>query len=264
MGLYKLSLSLCVVLLMELFFFCNSSFANNASYITLSNQIAQNRKLEVVANNVANANSIGFKQDAVLMRKVDLGPKKGQKISFVNAETTYDSGPMGGLKSTGRPLDLAIAEPNHYFKVLTSQGPRYTIDGNMFVNSEYILVNSDGHPYADNGNSPITISDQFQNINITEDGNIYVDGQAIAIIGVFSFDDPNILAKEGNTLYYSAGGDSLAETFKIAAGFLRMSNVNSTEAMARMVELQRSTGATNTLMSNIADLEKSAIGKIMK
>ncbi len=86
--IYKISFSLLLILVPNMFFLCNVGFANNASYITLSNQMARKRQLEVVANNVANAETIGFQQDEVLLRSAKNKKTSKKGNSFVFAETT--------------------------------------------------------------------------------------------------------------------------------------------------------------------------------
>ena len=105
---HKISFYLVIFLLAELLFVCNSVFANNTSYITLSNQIARKRQLEAVANNAANTNTIGYEQDDILLRTVDYKQNSKRDNSFVWAETTYRSGEEGALKVTNRPTDVAI------------------------------------------------------------------------------------------------------------------------------------------------------------
>ena len=142
-SIYKLSLYFSFVLLLQLSFLCNSAKANNASYITLSSQIARKTQLEVIANNVANSNTVGFEQDAVLFRNVDLKQNTKRNNSFVWAETTYRTGDKGGIKITNRPTDIAIGGDG-YFKVTTPKGARYTLDGSMLINNQGVLVNSRG------------------------------------------------------------------------------------------------------------------------
>ncbi len=248
---------------MELFCVSNAAFANNTSYITLSNQIARKRQLETVANNAANINTVGYEQDDVLLRKVDYKQNSRRNNSFVWAETNYKSGEQGGLNVTNRPTDLAIAGPG-YFKVITPRGPRYTLDGSMVINNQNILVNMEGYPYSSVDNEPINIPEDFQMIDVSQDGTVFVDDEDVGIIGVFGFDAEDPMIKEGNRLYKSSAAEIALENYTIISGAVRTSNVNPTLVMARMVEMQRSVGATNNLMSDVADLEKTIINKLGK
>lgn len=263
-SIHKLSLYILFVLLFELFFLCNAAKANNASYIALSSQIARKTQLEVISNNVANANTVGFQQDAVIFRNVDLKQNSKRNNSFAWAETSYRTGDQGGIRVTNRPTDVAIGEDEGYLKVATPRGARYTLDGSMLINNQGFLVNSSGYPYLSAENEPIEIPDDFQTIDIAQDGTIFVDGEEIAILGVFGFDAADPIIKEGGNLYAIQGNDRLLEQFTVISGALRESNVNSTLAMAKMIEMQRSYGLTTDLMTNVNETETSSIQKLTK
>jgi len=258
----RVSLSfLCLLFVEMLLGFCNTALANNTSYITLSNQIARKRQLEMVANNVANATTVGYEQDDILFRKVDKRQNSHRTNSFVWAETTYKAGESGALKVTNRPTDLAIGGRG-YFKVLTPRGERYTLDGSMIINRDNVIVNNEGYPYANADGGIIEIPADFQTIDVTEDGNFFVDAQQIDTIGVFDFAENDPFIKEGNKLYRASGNSILLEDFTIISGALRLSNVSPVMAMAKMVEMQRAVGTTNNLMSDLSDLERSIISKM--
>lgn len=239
------------------------SFANNTSYITLSNQITRKKQLEMVANNVANASTVGYEQDDILLRKVDVRQNSKRTNSFVWAETTYKSGETGPLKITNRPTDIAIGGRG-YFKVFTPRGERYTLDGSMIINGQNVVVNSDGFPYSNSDGGVIEIPADFQTLDITGDGTFYVDNEALDRIGVFDFKENDPFIKEGGRLYKASGNAILLDDFTIISGALRASNVNSAMAMAKMIEMQRAVGTTNNLMSDVADLERSVINKVPK
>jgi flagellar basal-body rod protein FlgF len=262
-SLHKLSLCFLFLLLYLLFFLCNVATANNASYIALSNQLARKTQLDVVANNVANSNTVGFEQDKILFRNVDLKQNFKKNDSFVWAETTYRSGDQGGIKVTSRPTDLAIGGEG-YFKVATPRGDRYTLDGSMLINNQGVLVNVSGYPYLSNENNIIEITDNFQSIDISQNGTIFIDEEEVGTIGVFGFDSNDSIIKEGGNLYAVKGSGRVLEKFTVISGALRSSNVNATLAMAKMIEMQRSYGLTTDMMSKINESETSAINKLMK
>ncbi len=262
MNINKTSVFLLIFLLAELFLQC-TVFANNTSYIALSNQIARKRQLEAVANNAANIDTVGYEQDDILFRKVDTKQNSKRSNSFVWAETTYKNGDSGSLKITNRPIDLAIGSEG-YFKIITPRGSRYTLDGSMIINNQNILVNIDGYPYSSADGEVITLPDVFQRIDVSEDGTVYVDDEDIAVIGVFGFRESDPLIKEGGRLYKSAGTEYLVENYKIIAGAIRQSNVNPTLVMAKMVEMQRSVGMTNNLISDVSELDKTVITRLGK
>ncbi len=259
----KISLSFLFLLFGGQAFFCNITYANNASYITLSNQIARKTQLDMIANNVANSNTVGFEQDNLLFRAIDVKQNTRRNNSFAFAEATYRNGGSGAIKVTNRPTDLAIGGEG-YFKVATPRGARYTLDGSMVINNQGVLVNMNGFPYLSADGAFIEIAEDFQTIEVASNGAIFVDDEEISIIGVFGFDTRDPIIKEGGNLYAIQGGDILLEEFTIISGALKSSNVNPTLAMAQMVEMQRSFGLTTDVMTNINETENSAINKLTK
>jgi flagellar basal body rod protein FlgG len=199
----------------------------------------------------------------VLFKNIDTKQSTKRSNSFVYTEGVYKNGDRGTLQVTNRSMDLAIASEG-YFKILTEQGDRYTLNGGLFINSEYMIVNATGLPFASRDGQPVLIPVDTQDVRVAADGSIYADDDIIGIIGVFSIADINQLIKEGNNLYSTRVRDTLLDDFTIISGALRSSNVSSTKAMTEMVELQRSLGATNNLMSSLADLERSVITKVAK
>lgn len=237
--------------------------ADNATYITLSNQIARKSQLSLVANNVANSNTIGYEADSVLFKNIDVKQTSKRSNSFTSIAGMYKREGSGNLKVTNRTLDLAIGGPG-YFKILTPKGERYSLNGTILVNSENVLVNVDGFPIASRDSQAIFLPIDFQKLDITQDGTIYVDDIILDVVGVFDFNDSNKLVKEGNNLYSSQTRDILLDEYTIISGALRESNVNSAKAMTDMVELQRSVGMTDNLLSELAGMERSFITKIAK
>jgi flagellar basal-body rod protein FlgF len=242
----------------------NFCFGNNGYYISLSNHIARKTQFNIVANNTANTNTNGFENDSLVFKNIDKTQSSKKKNSFVRAARVYMDHTQGPLKHTGRNLDLAVGTKGGYFKVLTSKGDRYTLEGACFIDSDYTLVNKEGHPFANRDNAPITIPENVREVIVSENGTIFADQQEIDTIGVFTFPESNKLVKEGNNLYASKIDGIVPDEFVVISGVLRGSNVSSVKAMAEMVELQRSINYSNNLMSQFSDLEKSAISKIAK
>ena len=253
--MYKVILSLIVILCSM----CAS--ANNASYITVSNQVARTTELGVVANNVANVSTPGYEMDGTIFSPINKKATRRKDNSFVYTDGAYSAEGPGPLKQTGNPLDVAIAGDG-YFKILTPGGPRYTLDGAMIVSSNNVLVNVHGMPFASIDNQPMLLPEQYASVEISKDGTIYVDGEEIDTIGAFTFPNKFALVKEGNNVYYSKVGDILVNEQKIMSGFLRGSNVNSAKAMTELIELERAVATTNSLMSDINNLERSTISRM--
>jgi flagellar basal-body rod protein FlgF len=238
-----------------------SAYASNIGYITLSNQVARKTELNVVANNVANVKTPGYEMDGVVFSPINKKATNRKDNSFVYSDGFYSAEGLGPLQRTGNPLDIAI-EGGGYFKILTPNGPRYTLNGSMVISQDNVLVNAYGAPYAGRDNAPILLPEQIGSLEINQNGVIYINDEEVGSIGVFTFPQKFSLVKEGNNVYYSKTGDILVEDPRIISGSIRGSNVNSAKSMTELIELERAVSTTNSLMSDINNLERSAISKM--
>lgn len=257
-----------IVLLLTILLFSALAFANNASYIAISNDIAKQIHLEVVANNAANIHTIGFEQDDVIYKEVTKKETKNKTNTFVVPRGNYRKNEVGGLKVTNNPLDLAIIGKG-YFKILTPRGPRYSLAGNFLINGENILVNPLGYPVASPAGQVILMPEksEYKSLYVAPDGTIYADNNQIDIVGIFDFPPSVILTKEGGNLYASNKNDIILDaggSSTIQSGSLRTSNVNSTKVLTNMIELERSAESSRQLVNDLANLERNSVARIMK
>lgn len=240
-----------------------SIFASNANYISLSNDIARSKYLQITSNNIANINTIGFEEDDVLFQQVDHTIKHKEKDSFVIAKSSWRNRSPGSLKITNRNLDVAIIGDG-YFKIMTNQGHRYTLNGSMTISATNILVNNEGMSFLSIEDEEIMLPVGANHIQVKENGIIYADNEEVAQIGVFTFADDTTLMKQGDNLYISTIAANPAIDYTVLGGALRDSNVNNIKTMANMMELQRSIEATRQLNGNLTELDKAIITKIIK
>lgn len=238
------------------------SISGNGYYINLSNQIARKQHLNIVANNVANASTNGYEADNVdyISYSCNIGKEAS---SYIITQETYRSKERGALLMTNNPLDLALT-PVGYFKLITPRGERYTLNGSFLVNSEGMLVDAHGNALANEASQVIEIGHMVSAMQITYDGSIYVGNILLDKIGVFDFENQQVLVKEGSSVYYSNSPSILAENYTIISGALVQSNVNSAKAMVDLIELQKSYSGAVSLMNNIAELDRNTIAKLMK
>jgi flagellar basal body rod protein FlgG len=239
--------------------------ANNALYVATSNDVAKRIQLEVVSNNAANTNTIGYEQDSVIFQPVIHKESKKKKDAFVRPKGNYRTGNPGSLRDTGRALDVAVIGEG-YFRVLTPRGPRYTLAGSGFVDANSTLVTGDGHPFASRDGQPILFPEQYSVVEVKSDGTVYADAQELGVIGIYSFAPGTELAKEGASMYFANKPGVLVDDTEatVASGVLRASNVNSTQTLTQVIELQRSAESSQELVKNISALERNTIAKMMK
>lgn len=247
------------------FFYSPNIVANNAFYISISDQVARKQDLEIISNNAANSSTVGYEEDSSIYHNYDVMESRRKNNSFVHLRKTYKSGELGPIKQTGNPLDLVIQGTNQYFKVQTPRGPRYTLSGSMFRNINGLLVNSDGFHFLTGNNAPIGVPTDAAELSVLDSGIIMADGNQVDIIGVFKIADKNALIKEGRSLYKSSDNGTPLDVgeFKIKSGALRGSNVNSGQMMSQTIEAQRSFSTITNLISELNSLEKNSVSRIL-
>jgi flagellar basal-body rod protein FlgF len=225
--------------------------------------------MDVIANNIANAATPGFKREAakfeefVTMMRPAEGQTGLQAVSFVkDAGVMRDSG-QGNIEQTGAPYDVAIAGPG-YFAVQTPTGLRYTRDGHFPLDNNGNLVTSQGLQVQGDGGA-ITITPDAGDINIGTDGTIssVVNGNInqLGKLQVMDFANDSALTKQGSNLY-STTQAATPGTASVQQGMLESSNVQPVIEISHMIEVMRSYEATATLSSSQEDLMRQAIDKL--
>jgi flagellar basal-body rod protein FlgF len=247
----------------------------NALLIGLSRQMVLERQMDVVANNVANVNTNGFKADQSLFQEYlktgaheDNFVGRDRSVSYVLDGGTYRDFSQGALQSTNNPLDVAI-DGSGFLAVQTAGGERYTRDGGLQINGQGQLVTVTGDPVLGTG-GPIVFQPTDHDISVSPDGTITVlDGVARtdSIRGklrLVSFADAQQLLKEGSNLY-SAGNAGAAQPdtrSMVKQGFVEKSNVNSVAEMSTLIEVNRAYSQVAALLLQQSDLHKSAIQQL--
>jgi len=214
--------------------------------------LRQERKLEAVSNNLANASSTGFKKDIVSFDKA------------FRARVDQDF-TQGDVIKTGNPLDVALG-PRGLFKVETPDGIKYTRNGNFSLNSEGILVDKNGNPIMGQGGAIfIDTKDPNTSINIDESGQIFLNNEILDTLDVVSFENMQGLEKAGDNLFVYAGdtADEIAlEDVRTEAGFLEQANVRVVEEMAKMIDYQRMFETYTKSMKTFDEIDSKAINDV--
>lgn len=210
-----------------------------AGYVALTRQSGLAKEMQVVANNIANISTTGFRREGVLFaEEVEPLDAEGNSVAMTDARARYTDELQGALQQTDGPLDMAI-EGDGYFTVQTPQGERLTRAGAFLRGPSGEIVNADGDQLLDEGGGAITIPIEAQHIALASDGTLSADGQPLAKVGLVRVEDQTKLFREGGTLYRAEGGTVPVENAKVVQGFVEQSNVNPVAEIARMVEVQR-------------------------
>ena len=240
----------------------------NAALIGLSRQVALGRELDVIANNMANVSTNGFKARSARFKEhlmpvanADAFRPADQRLSYViDQGTPLDFG-SGPIEHTGNALDLAI-KGDALFVVQTPQGERYTRDGAFQLDRQGRLVNEAGHPVLGEG-GVLTFSPQESGFQIAQDGTITTSQGQRGRVRLVRFDNPQALRNEGTNLYSAAvAGQPAGATSRIEAGALERSNVKPVLEMSRLVEVNRKYSSVAQMISRMDELRRSAITKL--
>ena len=248
----------------------------NTLLVGLSRQVALARELEVVANNIANLNTTGFKSDgsvfeeyiAPIARAGDL-PGADGRVSFVQDRATWIDLTQGGIQQTGNPLDVAI-DGKGFLVVQTPDGERYTRNGALQINQAGELVTSEGFQVLGNSGA-ITFQAKDRDISISQDGTISArEGDDVKTesqrgrLRVVSFDNPQQLQKDGAGTFKAAESATpqTDTSSRVIQWAIEKSNVRAVIEMTRMIEVTRSYTQVATLLQQQNDIERGAIEKL--
>ncbi len=208
-------------------------------WVPLSGQMAQLRKVETIANNIANANTAGFKRDELVFKEhltaltekgqnsgdihlpnkefapEDFYHTQGQENAMVKVEGSFTDFTQGTLKPTNNPLDLALFGKG-FFEVLTPYGVRFTRTGHFSISKDGEIVNERGFKLlsaqveksqgGDDTTSNIEsrvlkVPTNLKKLSISKEGELFTDKGLAGQISVVEFKDPHALRKQGNSLY---------------------------------------------------------------
>ena len=243
---------------------------DNALYVGLSRQMVLKREMDIVANNIANADTNGFKFESLMTKETPGAPAFTQggprPIKFVSADGVARDFSQGNLRRTDAPLDLAI-EGQGFFKVTTKAGDRYTRDGHFRTDDTGRLTTQNGDTVADEGGGEITIDPTKPGeITISPDGIVSQGTERIGKVGVFKFDSLSALEKTGDNLYQNASNQqaSAATDAKVRQGMLESSNVNPIVQITKMIEVNRAYEQVTQMMSAQSDLSRSSVSRLGK
>ncbi|MCS6837637.1 MAG: flagellar basal-body rod protein FlgF [Bdellovibrionaceae bacterium] len=264
-------------------------------YMAVSGALAQSQRLDTIANNIANANTVGFKRDQQTFREYLTQLEKsedmirvpripasvesfyhlhGEDQSYVDTAGTYTDFSQGVLLPTGNKLDLAI-DGDGFFEIATPNGIRLTRKGNFKIDGNGMLVTSEGYPVlsADEGavEDRVIRLDPSRGdvVDIHEDGGVYQGGSFVAQIAVVKVNDQRNLRKMGNSYFDFINDEqnslALVEQPTLRSGFLEGSNVNVVKEMTDMIQASRAFETNQKAIQAydmIADKLVNQVGKV--
>ena len=260
---------------------------NHAMFSSLFGALTTEHRMNVIANNLANVNTSGYKRDMLAfkdtfasyahdvireplanIRSKELFPEMHNAARPRIAVSRIDFS-QGSMQHTGDPLDFAITGENAFFKVTTPNGDYLTRSGHFNMTSEGRVVTPQGYPVQGVGGD-ITIPPGTRNISVSEDGQIMADGAVINTFALVSVDEPKNLEKVGHNLFTPRDNTGVEEDnaymdgARIQQGFVEKANVEVVSEMVSMIETQRAFEAYQKTIQTSDALDRQAIQQVGK
>lgn len=240
----------------------------NALLVGLSRQMALRREIDVIANNMANVSTTGFKarsarfsEFVMPVARDDNFLRPDRRLSYVIDQGTPIDPTSGALERTGNPLDAAV-KGEGYFVVQTPGGERYTRSGAFEINSRGELVTQQGHRVAGE-NGPIVLAPGETGIRMSADGTVSTDQGQRGKLRLVRFANPQAIRSEGDNLFSAtAPAQPVGPTGQIEPGALERSNVKPILEMSRLLDVQRTYTTIAGLMSKVDELRRTAISRL--
>ena len=238
----------------------------NAQLISLSRQIALQHQMDVVANNMANITTTGFKASDLMFEDFLMPVAKDNDFSgldrdlhFTQDWSTVHDMSAGAIEQTGNPLDVALMGDG-FLNVQTPDGPRFTRSGSLAIDASGVLVDLNGNPVlCESG--PVSFDDSDIDITIAADGTITTNNGGKGKLKLTEFTDPQILAREGDNYFSGPAGTPAAGT-RLLQGSIERSNVSGVTELTTMIRVQRAYQSLASLMQRQDELRTSAVQRL--
>lgn len=244
----------------------------NPIYIGLSRQVALRAQMDLIANNVANMSTPGYRTQNMVFTEFLEKPKgkndelgKQDPLSFVLDYGQYQDYEAGAMQFTGNPTDAALSGPG-WFAVRKegSDDTFYTRAGNFQLNAAGELVTGRGDHVLDDGGSPIVIPENSGKIRIGADGSISTEQGQIGALKIVEFDDQQTLEARGDGLFAAPDEGKAAEHTTVVQGMLEGSNVKPVLEMTRMIDVLRSYQQTQRLLQSEHERQRTMIQRLSR
>jgi flagellar basal-body rod protein FlgF len=222
----------------------------NTLYIGLSKQVTLRENMDIIAQNVANVNTPGYRAQNMVFAEYIVDPSRMKEdIAMVLDYGQYQVTDPGSIKETGNPFDVALVG-NGFLGIETPEGTRYSRAGNLIMDSEGVLRNQLGMAVANEGGGEITIPADAKEVIIDRQGNISTENGVVGKLMIVEFEHYQNVNPEGNGLYKAEEDGFPAENTKVLQGRLEGSNVQAVVEMTRMIDVLRDYQAVQNMMQS--------------
>jgi flagellar basal-body rod protein FlgF len=233
------------------------------SLIALSSQSSLARQMDIVANNIANMNTNGFKGEEMMFVEHLVKSRGGAGIKSTNLAYVRDIATMtdmrpGEMGKTGNPLDLAIRGEG-FFVIQTEDGERYTRNGRFQLDDGGQIITQNGDPLLSSGGDPFFLGPEDTEITISRDGTVATNNGELGKIRVVNFDNPQELKRFADGIFASKTAPTDVETPQIDQGTLEGSNIQPILEMAKLIEISRKYDSTRKFIDREDERMRSMI-----
>jgi flagellar basal-body rod protein FlgF len=235
----------------------------STAYIALSRQMVLDRQMDVLAHNIANATTTGFKAAAMILEPVPVDAGDRQRLAFVQDFGMVRDLSPGPITTTGNPFDVAIEGPG-YLAVQTAAGVRYGRSGQLHVSDQGELASAAGDPVLDDGGSPLAIPLDAGPVTIAADGTVSIPSAVLGRLDLVTFANEQRLEPVGDGLYRTDQAPLPETGARLAQGALEGSNVRPIVEMVDMMATLRAYQGTQRLLDTDHDLHRRAIERMLE
>lgn len=236
----------------------------NSTYVALSGQNARERQMDVLANNIANLSTPGFKGETMMFQEyLSKGVDGADPTSYVSVAGNSRDMSQGPMTHTGNPLDIALNGPG-FLSVNTPGGTEYTRNGHLQIDAQGELVTSAGFVVQNSSGAPIVIPTGAGQITIGTDGTVSTRQGTIAKIGVVNFDNPQALAEDQGGLFNTTQAPNPITTTQVEQGTIEESNIQPILEMTKLMQVSHDIGTAKSFADGEHNRLKNAIDRLGK
>ena len=223
-------------------------------HVAVAGQNTIQKQLTVVAHNIANMNTVGFRAENVDFKTL-ISRTPTEDVNFPQMANLYPAMEQGHLEQTNNPYDIALSGDG-WFGIATPDGTAYTRDGRFQISPFGELQTLEGYPVLDAGEAPIQLNPNGGPPEIQQDGRIIANGQQVGNIGVFSLTAQDLSARFGNSGFYSSvPGQAIpvgnGSATAINQGFVEASNVNGVKEITNLITLTKMYSSVSTIVGKV-------------
>jgi flagellar basal body rod protein FlgG len=238
------------------------------SVIAASSMRASLQSLDLLANNIANSSTSGYKGDgefhSLYTSEAAIGDETTPAATLPTVERQWTDFGQGLLEPTNNPLDFGLSGKG-FFVVNGPSGPLYTRNGSFHISKKGTLVTGDGYTLLDQNGQPIE-AEFTAPLDVAQDGSIHQHGQLLGQFKLVNFNDPSVLTKQANT-YFKNPTDQKpvdATDIEVHQGKIEDANISPAKGAVRLVSVTRQFEMMQKALSLSSDMNRQAIEEVAK